>query len=142
MTVRNEEKKPFRDLTPEEMGEIASAIVRGEVEYWSSFSRIWMTPVMAMGGIDLDAAYRTRPRKLVIPWKVIRKEVKWVVLSSRHGLQGITANKNGEIPEVGGFPIQDWNLPQGSSWVDLDCLNVPLEGVNWRESLTERPDGV
>ena len=135
MAVRNEEKKAFRDLTPEERAQIVEALLSGNAEYWNG--KEWCAEIIS--DIYLASVYRTRPRQLVIPWEVIRKDVKWVVLCSRHGLQGITENKNGEVPEVGGFPIQDWNLPQGSRWVDLDCLNVPLEGVNWRESLIERP---
>ncbi len=141
MTVRNEEKKAFRDLTPEERGEIVEAWVAGNLEYYNVPHMEWQQK-RHESTLTLDSAYRTRPRQLVIPWEVIRKDVKWVVLCSRHGLQGITANKNGEVPEVGGFPIQDWNLPQGSKWVDLDCLDVVIDGVNWRDSLTERPEGV
>lgn len=133
MTVRNEEKKAFRDLTPEEMGEIASAIVRGEVEYWSSFSRRWMTIGMAMGGIDLNAAYRTRPRQLVIPWEVIRPEYKWAAMDEDKKVWFFAHN-----PKIDG----DDNYWSCGGDFCQSALNINTTGIDWRDSLTERPEGV
>lgn len=126
MTVRNEEKKAFRDMTPEERGEIVEALLSEEVEVWSQNG--WMQT----WAIQATYAYRTRTRQLVIPWEVIKPEYKWAAM-----------DEDGHVYVFIGKPqisaTGDW-------WHDrhkhIDAVNIDTTGIDWRESLTERPEGV
>lgn len=131
MNVPNHEKKAFRDMTPEQMGAIASSIIAGEIEYWSSFSQKWMTPGRAMGGLDFEAVYRTRPRQLVIPWEHIKPEYKWAAMDADGSVYFHKINP--EISPLG------WN---SGVIVSASALNIDTAGIDWRESLTDRPEGV
>lgn len=134
MNVPNYEKKAFRDMTPEEMGAIAEAIIAGEIEYWSAFSRKWMTPGRAMGGLDFEAVYRTRQKQLVIPWEHIRPEYKWAAMGRRNEVKLFI-----EKPKM---DHGRWISANCGGFNYLDVLRIDKDGIDWRESLTARPEGV
>lgn len=125
MNVPNHERKAFKDMTPEEMGVISAAIIAGNIEYWSSYSKKWMIPGRAMGGIDFEAAYRTRQRQLVIPWEHIKPEYKWAAM-----------DEDGEIYFFKQKPRKDAYPDAMQSCL----LNINTTGIDWRESLVQRPE--
>lgn len=136
MNVPNHEKKAFRDMTPEQMGAIASSIIAGEIEYWSSFSRKWMTPGRAMGGLDFEAVYRTRQKQLVIPWEHIKPEYKWAAMDECGDVAIYDAK-----PEMSDDSWLCGKFGHGNS-LELHALNIDTAGIDWHESLTARPEGV
>lgn len=79
------------------------------------------------------ASYRIKPKKLNIPWECIRPEFKWAAMD-KDGAVCVYENKP-SISDVG-----PW-YPFDGKFV---CLRFPLaidtEGVDWRTSLTGRPE--
>ena len=131
MNVPNKELKAFKDMTTEEMGVISAAIIAGNIEYWSSYSKKWMIPGRAMGGIDFEAAYRTRQRQLVIPWDVIKPEYKWASMDEDGGVWFFC-----EKPGIDG----DDKYWGGCKDFCQSPLNIDTTGIDWRESLVQRPE--
>lgn len=133
MTVRNEDKKPFRDLTPEERGEIVEAWLSGQVQGYIPNTGEWED----CGPVDFIytlQAYRTKPRQLVIPWEVIKPEYKWAAMDG-----------DGEVYLYGEKPKHEsdqWCISDGKAIMANSVINIDTAGIDWRESLTERPEGV
>lgn len=127
MNVPNHEKKAFRDMTPEERSAIVQAKLRGEAERLSGDEWEDSDP----NSINFNRAYRTRPRQLVIPWEAIKPRYKWAAMDENTNVWFFT-----EKP-IAGVDI----------WVDggdycKSPLNIDTTGIDWRESLTARPEGV
>lgn len=129
MTVRNEEKKAFRDLTPEERGEIVEAAMQGGVEIFLK-SDVW-EECKSIDFIWMDNIYRTRPRQLVIPWEVIRPEFKWAAMDCD---DVVILHMKKPVAVEHGFASDCERV--------ADMLNINTTAIDWRESLTERPEGV
>lgn len=132
MTVRNEEKKAFRDLTPEERSEIVEEKLRGNVEAFNDADECMEWRASGSGYIRMASIYRTRPRQLVIPWKVIRPEYKWAAMDDS-GAVWVYAEKPYANDSA-------WGSCDGLE--TIDALNIDTAGIDWRESLTARPEGV
>jgi len=129
MTVRNEEKKAFRDLTPEERGEIVEALLIGGADCLNTKEE-WV-PSMC-DAVFAELIYRTRPRQLVIPWEVIRPEYKWAAM-----------DECGDVWLHEELPVVRRTIWEGmGKSASAYALNIDTAGIDWRESLTERPEGV
>lgn len=130
MTVRNEEKKAFRDLTAQERSEIVENLIGGGVE-WLDFSGSWTE--YKFGSVGFCRIYRTKQRKLEIPWHVIKHEYKWAAMDDNGDVWFSTFQ-----PSI--------RLDNGSWRQNISScqspLNIDTTGIDWRESLTERPEGV
>lgn len=137
MNVPNHERKAFRDMTPEERSAIVEAWLAGDVEYYSHASDDWQEK--GNSGLYSETVYRTRPRQLVIPWDVIREDIAWFLISPKGRKWGITQSCYGTKPVL---DEDGWTCDGGSSWFSLDGLNIDTTGIDWRESLTARPEGV
>lgn len=134
MNVPNHEKKAFRDMTPEERRAIVEAWLSADgAEVFHPHQEKWIV-LDENYGIAGFNAYRTRPRQLVIPWEHIKPEYKWAAMDA-----------DGEVylypekPEDGGdqwLPVEDDAIKAN------DVLNIDTTGIDWRESLTARPEGV
>ena len=133
MNVPNNEKKAFRDMTPEERSAIVEAgISRAGIDVYSHADGGW---VEADYEVKLpENAYRTRPRQLVIPWEHIKPEYKWAAMDA-----------DGEVYAFDLRPSDDadqW-VPTGDKAIMINgVLNINTAGIDWRESLTARPEGV
>lgn len=125
MTVRNEQKLAFRDLTPEERSEIVEALISGDLE--QNLGDGWKETRT----IHVLYAYRTRPRQLVIPWGVIKPEYKWAAM-----------DENGLVHLFGDKPKMYGDGFVGEIVCNTRALNIDTAGIDWRESLTQRPEGV
>lgn len=130
MNVPNHEKKAFRDMTPEERSAIVEAWLKGDVEYYSHASDDWQEK--GDSGLYGETVYRTRPRQLVIPWEHIKPEYKWAAMDES-GSIWVYAGK----PQAGD---SGWGYLGGLDGVG--ALNINTTGIDWRESLTARPEGV
>lgn len=129
MNVPNIEKKAFRDMTAEERSAIVEAMLKGEHEAYAH--GIWLK---AADWIDPQATYRTRQRKLEIPWEHIKPEFKWAVIGFK-GAQGVVLYT--KEPHL----IEDedaWCYQ--SSMETIGAMNIDISGIDWRESLTQRPE--
>lgn len=127
MNVPNRERRAFKDMTPEERSAIVEAWLLKDAEYYSTAGR-WEYEF----GYELayDAIYRTRPRQLVIPWDVIKPEYKWAVMNEDDGLWVYV-----EKPEIANEEM--WDIRGKCSPLPL---NIDTTGIDWRESLVQRPE--
>lgn len=132
MTVRNEEKKAFRDMTPEERSEIVEALICGDV-IEMVIDGIFQQ-VSVPGAIGMNSAYRTKPKQLVIPWGVIKPEYKWAAMD-KDGCVFVTTQWMGQVDRDGYW------IRRGG-WLAVPALSIDTTGIDYRESLTERPEGV
>lgn len=131
MNVPNYEKKAFRDMTPEERSAIVEAKLRGDVQAFNDAEEVMQWRDAESGYIRLATIYRTRPRQLVIPWEHIKEEYKWAAMDSDHDVIFYTEN-----------PAQS-DMCSVSRWGQVaGVLNIDTTGIDWRESLTARPEGV
>lgn len=127
MNVPNQEKKAFRDMTPEERSAIVEALLHDAAE--EIIANKWKEPYsnVSFGGI-----YRTRPRQLVIPWEHIKPEYKWAAMD-QSGSVWVYEQK----PEI---EVLGW---AGEGILECaDALIIDTTGIDWRDSLVQRPDGV
>lgn len=131
MNVPNHEKKAFRDMTPEERSAIVEAFLRGDVEVMAPNMESWIA-VKNWFSISPENTYRTRPRQLVIPWEHIKPEYKWAAMDEYEGNLYFYKVK----PELS---MESWN---GGVVGLASALNIDTAGIDWRESLTARPEGV
>lgn len=129
MNVPNHEKKAFRDLTPDERSAIVEAWLKGDVEYYSHASEDWQEK--GDSGLYSETVYRTRPRQLVIPWEHIKPEYKWAAMDES-GVVWMHKEEPG-ICKDGWFSTGNYASA---------ILNINTTGIDWRESLTARPEGV
>ena len=130
MNVPNHDKVPFKDMTPEERSAIVESTLKGNTVLFDTEE--WRPA--ASNFIVLDAIYRTKPRQLIIPWEHIKPEYKWAAM------------------DVDGFVVlATFKLAQRNDgvWVCMDgkmadvvALNIDTTGIDWRDSLVQRPEGV
>lgn len=134
MNVPNHEKKAFRDMTPEERGAIVEAWISSDGCEVLRKGIIWERSDSVDFMLDADGVYRTRPRQLVIPWEHIKPEYKWAAM-----------DESGEIYifDCRPSPDADQWVPSGDKAIMVNgVLNINTTGIDWRESLTARPEGV
>lgn len=131
MTVLNEQKLAFRDMTKEERSEIVEAWMSGRLEVYIAEKEVW-NHKYAHQPINPLSAFRTRPRQLVIPWEVIKKEYKWAAMD-RDGCVFVTTRWMEDI-DRDGYWIRRGN------WLAVTALNIDTTGVQWKNSLTQRPE--
>lgn len=128
MNVPNHERKAFRDMTPEERSAIVEAWLIGNADIYAVGK--WQRP--ADDHIAAHQPYRIKPRQLVIPWGVIKPEYRWAAMDES-GSTWVYENK----PE-----IADSSWTSGDGLDGIDALKIDTTGIDWRESLTARPEGV
>lgn len=130
MNVPNHERKAFKDMTPEERSAIVEALLAGRAEVFAAGK--WMDKIDQWVG--MSTIYRTRPRQLVIPWDVIKPEYKWAAM-----------DECGDVAIYDFKPViseEEWlcgNNGYGKS-LELHALNINTTGIDWRESLVQRPE--
>jgi len=131
MNVPNIEKKAFRDMTAEERGVIVESVISGNAEYLCDIGG-WEDAGNAL--IALSGIYRTKPRKLLIPWEYIKPEFKWAVIGFK-GAQGVVLYTKEPclIEDEDAWCYQ-------SSMETIGAMNIDTSGIDWRESLTQRPE--
>lgn len=126
MNVLNHDKVPFRDMTPGERSAIVEAWCNNGVEF---FNGSWKE--QQSGSIYQSNIYRTKPRQLIIPWDVVSPEYKWSAM-----------DKNTKVWFYTEKPIADVNAWVGGGNYCKSALNINTSGIDWRESLVQRPEGV
>lgn len=135
MNVPNHERKAFRDMTPEERSGIVEAWIAGQLEVLKGFD--WLSWYEESSSyLRSDGIYRTRPRKLVIPWEHIKPECKFAAL------QGTGEVWFYEIePELRAEERGAWWFGRGARcWESV--LAIDTSGIDPVYSLTARPEGV
>lgn len=131
MNVHNHEKKAFKDLTPEERSAIVEAWIDGNAEVYCSLDGMWADKADAY--IYNNSIYRSRPRQLTIPWEHIKSEYKWAAM-----------DECGRVCFFCGKPlcrVRDGMWENGQDWA-MSPLAIDTTGIDWRESLVQRPEGV
>lgn len=131
MNVPNHEKKAFRDMTPEERSAIVEAKILGNAERIFEGDSDW--DISDKENLNFNGIYRTRPRQLVIPWEVIKPEYKWAAMDSDCSLFVYDVEPN--------LSTHDW-VRNGGLPECIDALNINTTGIDWRESLVQRPGKV
>lgn len=135
MNVPNHEKKAFRDMTPEERSAIVEAKLRGDVQAFNDAEEAMQWRDAESGYIRLATIYRTRPRQLVIPWEHIKPEYKWAAM-----------DECGDVAVYDAKPVisdDAWLCGMNGHGIsfELHAININTAGIDWRESLTARPEG-
>lgn len=137
MNVPNHEKKTFKDMTPEERSAIVEAKLREGCEIFSC--ERWGDS--ASSGVAFDGIYRTRPRQLVIPWDVIKPEYKWAAMDECGRVflyeekPSLVRYKNKCFDDRS----EHYGWTGGGGFLPC-CLNIDTTGIDWRESLVQRPE--
>lgn len=130
MNVLNHDKVPFRDMTPEERSAIVEALMLGNCEYWSG--ECWCKH--GTDAIFSYCIYRTKTRQLIIPWEVIKPEYKWAAMTEH---MDVILSSVCPLVTNGGY----WWWESGITAL-VEELNINTDGIDWRESLVQRPEGV
>lgn len=139
MNVPNHDKKAFRDMTPEERSAIVEAMLSGVAKVRSEGE--WLDKVNEF--ISVTAIYITSPRQLVIPWEVIKEEYKWAAMDDRGRVffyeekPALMTYKNKCCFDPPAY--YGWT---GGGGFAPSCLNIDTNGIDWRESLTQRPENI
>lgn len=133
--------KTMNKLTPqneqqEHMVQILLAKMQGlEVEFYDNYCEKWVTAIVSYSYIDLDAKYRIKSHELPITkemWRMIDEKWKWAAMD--------------EDGEVWFYKEKPYNTGEGwhiDSWgYILNILAIDTDGIDWRKSLTRRPEGV
>jgi hypothetical protein len=127
MNVPNHERKAFKDMTPEERSAIVEAWIDGGIDFLTD-DKQWVDKIGPLGAYSIC---RTRPRQLVIPWDVIKPEYKWAAMDEDGGVWFF-----GEKPDIDG----DDKYWGGGKGFCQSPLNINTTGIDWRESLVQRPE--
>lgn len=129
----NEYKRKFIDLTDEEKLLIIKEKMKGNVELIRAGNDMWI--VADKAAITFNTIYRTTPKpvkKLDMPWQFIKPEFKWAAM-----------DKDGEIHLHEEKPECGYDYFYSSNYSSLVyILNIDTTGVDWKTSLTQRPEGV
>jgi hypothetical protein len=123
----NEDKKPFSELSPEEM----HCVVTNKCDVYQPAltSGYWVEADHEVR--NMISIYRTKPvKKLVVPWDALKPEYFCAA-----------KNKNGSI-----FAFRKTPRKKQECWLTDDCVTVSLypfvgvesDGVDWETSLTFR----
>lgn len=130
----NENKLQFKDLTDEEKLLIIEEKMKGNVEYTNGFG--WNKA--SESNLKFGYIYRTKPiKKLDIPWQFIKPEFKWAAMDKDERICVFTASVKVDY-DHGMIIYEEENKCHYLS----DVLNIDTTGVDWKTSLTQRPDGV
>lgn len=126
-------------LTPqnaeqEHMVQILLAKMQGlEVEFYDNYCEKWVTTIVSY--INLDANYRIKSHELPITremWAMIDKEWKWAAM-----------DEEGDVWFYKEKPYNTGDCWYAGSWgYTLNLLAIDTDGIDWRKSLTRRPEGV
>lgn len=83
--------------------------------------------------------YRIKPTKqLVIPWEVIKPEYKWAAMDSDDRIFFFEKEPQIERSEYWRYEPNYGDLEDGFG--TLSVLNLDTGGVNWEQSLVQRPE--
>jgi len=127
-TFLNEEKKEFKDLSDEEMIAVIRAKLSGNCEVMTLIG-VWEN--VNFYGFNFSCIYRTKPKQLVIPWAVLKKNIKHAAMDKDGRVFGYL--------EMGEKGDENWN---GSEPKSLTALDLDTDGVDWKTSLVTRPEGI
>jgi len=128
----NEDMKQFKDLSDEEMLAVIKAKMKGECDIYYANSNEWISG--AHDSLVFNHVYRTKPqikKQLVIPWEMLPDDVQYVAM-----------DKDGEL-----FGYATEPRCSGDCWTNIgNCFRLKLKidtsGIDWKDSLVKRPEGV
>jgi hypothetical protein len=122
----------FKDMTPEQRSEIVEALVAdpASVESYQP-DGVWLGKRNSSTRfVHMSSCYRIKPRRLVIPWDILRSDIVAVAMDADGWVHAYTTVPT---PDHGA-----WSSMRADA-CSLRCLNINTTGVNWRESLVMRP---
>lgn len=132
----NEAKLPFKYCTREQQHILLDALIDGTIEYWGDLTKDFVPGISIknLDGLNLHTVFRTKPlKRLAIPWEHIKPEYRWAAISSIGFVNLFTEKPKLSIDN--GAWIYEGILSSASN-----ILNIDTSGINWRDSLVERPD--
>jgi hypothetical protein len=119
----NEKQLPFDSCTREQQHILMDAWLDGKSESWdySKWGEVTNTNLLNCSWI-----LRTKPiKRLAIPWEHIKPEYKFARLTSKGKLYFYSHNPEIQAP---------YTFSESS-----DALNIDVTGIDWKDSLVERP---
>ena len=129
--VPNHDKVLFKDMTPEERSVIVEAWIDGKAEIEVSDGQ-WYECDESL--LLATAPYRTKPKQLVIPWGHIKPEYKWACMDEDGSLF-----VSMHCPSV----VDQYNCwGNRGLWGSIAVLDIDTAGIDWKDSLVQRPEGV
>jgi len=109
--------------------------MRGQPVECSSDGKYWF--ISAINKLEFaEFKYRIPVKKLNIPWEHIKPEYKFAAVDSQGDLNVYTVKPNLDTID------SEWDLVGSSDgeYRSIDGLNIDIDGIDWRESLTKRPE--
>lgn len=125
----NEEKLPFKDCARQEQHILLDAWIDGKLqaydhdEKWCQVSELTFCNIWIL---------RTKPiKRLAIPWEHINEGFRFACMAPDGRV-----NLHSEKPYIC-EPTGVWTYRGG--YVSLSMMNIDVTGIDWRDSLVERP---
>lgn len=128
-TFLNEEMKPFKELTDEQLLAIVKAKIADSCDFFRE-TGVWHKSDTAH--LSLDAVYRTKHKQLVIPWEVVKKEYKHAAMDRTTGVAIFLEE-----------PVRHDHVWMGFGKFNLsDAITIDIDGIDWETSLVTRQEGI
>lgn len=130
--VPNNDKVAFKNMTPEERSAIVEAWLNDDINIlgrdnkWHPANKNMLLP---------DQKYQTKPKQLVIPWEHLSPKIKFVFIGLSGHVYGCEY-----LPCVSGNYYDGWK--SDGKWYHLECIKIDTDGIDWKDSLVQRPEGV
>ena len=133
MQLLNEEKKMLKDMSAEEIKAIVMALDEdsSQLQYWDKIDCMWIEKKGTLLGAE--GIHRIKPkqkRQLPIPWQFVKPEFEWAAMDEDRRIYVFTAE-----------PFIDGDGWYHESYEAIAALTIDTTNINWKESLTQRPEG-
>lgn len=122
----NENKLQFKDCSREDQHILLDALLDTKAERFWHVPNVWHA---AESMLNIECIYRTKPiKRLAIPWEHIKPEYRWAAMDENMNLWTYV-----DEPKL----LTDiWHA---NSQQPLTALTIDVTGINWKDSLVERP---
>ncbi len=130
----NEKLKEFIDLNSEDQLIIIEAVKNNNLQIYDGIRDSWRQDESKH--VSTYEIYRTTPQKeLNIPWELLHPKWEWAAMD-----EDLEVYVYEDEPEDS---FNYWYNPRGDYLKITDLFANPIDigGIDWEESLTQRPEG-
>lgn len=133
--LENKDQTPFKDLSAEEMKLVVDAVYIETAAVFETFTcGAWWWHDVRVEHIVGGAIYRVKRElatPLDIPWEHVKEDFKYAAM-----------DENGVVWVYEGLPVRGSEHWFGNNCIELKAIDIPTEGIDWKNSLTLRPSTV